>query len=68
VVVALARAAAVRCFLSADLGFRGCPVVRRGLPVIGLVLMPSAAATMLPIMVGFCIVTAVIILAIIIWS
>ena len=36
--------------------------------MIGLVLMPGAAATMLPIVVGFCIVTAVIILAIIIWS
>ena len=40
--------------------------MRRGLPVIGLVLMPGTAATMLLIMVGIVIVLAAIILALVV--
>jgi hypothetical protein len=39
--LALARLAAVRRPLPAVSGFRRHPIVRRGLPVIGLVLMPG---------------------------
>jgi hypothetical protein len=66
VVAALVRPAVVRRFLPADSGFRGHPVVRRELPVIGLVLMPGTAATMLLIMVGIVIVLAAIIFALIV--
>jgi hypothetical protein len=68
VVAALVRSAAVRCFLPSDSGFRGRPIVRRGLPVIGLVLMPGTTATMPLIMVGFVIITAAIIFALIVLS
>jgi hypothetical protein len=65
VVAALVRPAAVRRFLPADSGFRGHPIVRRGLPVIGLVLMPEVASTMLVIMLGIIIVLSAVILAIV---
>ena len=64
-VAALVRPAVVRRFLPADSGFRGRPIVRRGLPVIGLVLMPEVASTMLVIMLGIIIVLSAVILAIV---